>query len=618
MKRKFFIALFLMLCIFAINTKAENDTLMAKAVFKQVYSIMPLDYKINLPTKLEIIETDEINAYASSKTEKKGLFKVVITTAMLKDVIQSVPDRLAFIIGHELAHISLGHLNNYNPKNTDFLQIQYTRQQEIDADTTGLQYTLAAGYSYDKAIGAIKHFLDKGLDYSSFEGLGIDHPSWKERLIYIDKFQSSLWKSMCAFDNGVFFLQAEQLTPAVYCFRSITKEFPNCYEAWANLGYAYLMQYCEAFEPEDLRKYDIGQIATMGGFFLRAESLESAVRGINEDLWWDAVGAFKEALRLKSNLALVKVNLGIAYLLGPNGKDVGKAEKYFSGAIEIADKDTTIDDLQKAYIYYNSGLSYLANNDTIICNEKFTHAVELEKRFFATANSGSKSSEIDSYILYNRAISLMKEKSIIKNIKSRDNFEKYLKSTPPGTIWWKLAYKYYSDLSENLSLSKFTESDFKSTIKIKLKPIISYNLNSEKIITLADPIDDVLSGLKEYDYTMIPVAARTNLKKIVLSDLHFDILASDKVIAIFVKEGNPNQLILQSVGLTSEISKINTGMTLSEFESLIGEEKDNYIFKQLFNSAINYRFYYNLGLCLRINKETKTIKEFVITKMYKF
>ena len=299
-------------------------------------------------------------------------------------------------------------------------------------------------------------------------------------------------------------------------------------------------------------------------------------------------------------------------------KDVGKAEKYFSGAIEIADKDTTIDDLQKAYIYYNSGLSYLANNDTIICNEKFTHAVELEKRFFATANSGSKSSEIDSYILYNRAISLMKEKSIIKNIKSRDNFEKYLKSTPPGTIWWKLAYKYYSDLSENLSLSKFTESDFKSTIKIKLKPIISYNLNSEKIITLADPIDDVLSGLKEYDYTMIPVAARTNLKKIVLSDLHFDILASDKVIAIFVKEGNPNQLILQSVGLTSEISKINTGMTLSEFESLIGEEKDNYIFKQLFNSAINYRFYYNLGLCLRINKETKTIKEFVITKMYKF
>src|SRR5262249_16763497 len=149
------------------------------------------------------------------------------------------------------------------------------------------------------------------------------------RLVLLDREQATIWKAMSAFHDGVYFLVSEQYISAERCYRGVTKEFPGCYEAWANLGYALLMQYCDALEEDDLRPFNLGQLL-VGGFYRRRESLP--IRGVDEELWWDAVGALREALRLKPDLVLARANLGVAYLVRPAGKDVRTATQFLKEA----------------------------------------------------------------------------------------------------------------------------------------------------------------------------------------------------------------------------------------------------------------------------------------------
>jgi hypothetical protein len=62
---------------------------------------------------------------------------------------------------------------------------------------------------------------------------------------------------MAAFENGVTFLAVED-DAAELCFERVAREFPACYEAWANLGYARLMRYCGTLSRADLRELGSG------------------------------------------------------------------------------------------------------------------------------------------------------------------------------------------------------------------------------------------------------------------------------------------------------------------------------------------------------------------------
>src|SRR5262249_1539224 len=162
-----------------------------------------------------------------------------------------------------------------------------------------------AGYSFKDARRAIDQMISLKMEYSSFEGLGIDHPSWKERLELLDKKQSVLWRAMSAFENGNVFLMCEQYVAAEGCFERVTREFTDCHEALSNLGYARLMKYCDALEVGDLLKFDVGQIVA-GGFYQRPKTLESKVRGVDDETWKLAVDALDRALRIKPDLVLAK------------------------------------------------------------------------------------------------------------------------------------------------------------------------------------------------------------------------------------------------------------------------------------------------------------------------
>jgi Zn-dependent protease with chaperone function len=219
---------------------------------------------------------------------------VVVYKPLMSDLIEGDVDRLAFVLSHELGHILLGHILPTSPARTaktPALRTIFTAGQEHDADAQGMRLALAAGYSVQGARElwlklSSDEFLEKhpGFNYTSFEGTGADHPAWADRLELIDKDKQSLWKAMSAFENGVFFAQVQQYDAAQVCFERVVQEFPESYEAWANLGYARLMLYFDAFDHDDLANFDVGQIE-VGSFYARPDTLRQQVRGINKRLW---------------------------------------------------------------------------------------------------------------------------------------------------------------------------------------------------------------------------------------------------------------------------------------------------------------------------------------------
>ena len=133
----------------------------------------------------------------------------------------------------------------------------WLRDHEIEADLSGMRYALAAGYPCKESITGAFREMKKNTSYTSFEGLHTTHPSWDERLMFLDREQAKLWSAMSAFNNGALFLQLEQYPAAEQCFRAVVKEFPECHEGWANLGYTLLMRYCDALDADDLRHFRI-------------------------------------------------------------------------------------------------------------------------------------------------------------------------------------------------------------------------------------------------------------------------------------------------------------------------------------------------------------------------
>lgn len=250
---------------------------------------------------------------------------------------------------------------------------------------------------------------------------------------------------MSAFENGVYFLFFENYDAAIACFEKVRSEFPSCYEASANLGYAYLMMYFDAFDYTDLKDYNIGQIV-IGGFYRRPASLEARTRGVNENLWWDAVGYLKEALRINPNLSLVKANLGIAYLLHPQRSGVGDSEKYLSEAISLIEQDKTLDPALKATVYLDAGVTDLAMNNIQLAVSKLEQADKYSQESpsrgfgyqgttFLTAAVSYSNSLIENAISFNRIVINLKNPGGDKtNKESTAKLYDYLCASNPASI----------------------------------------------------------------------------------------------------------------------------------------------------------------------------------------
>lgn len=122
-----------------LETKIQH----ANAVFitLQTYT----DSGVKFPA-LVVDESDEINAYTDGKT-------VTITTAMLEFL--QTDDEMAIILGHEIGHVMLGHLLNWD------IPVISPTINESNADRYGVYLALRAGYDPCAGEALWQRMIDK-------------------------------------------------------------------------------------------------------------------------------------------------------------------------------------------------------------------------------------------------------------------------------------------------------------------------------------------------------------------------------------------------------------------------------------------------------------------------
>lgn len=509
---------------------------------------------------------------------------------------------LAETFGHELGHILLRHVDNYGSGDAPLVSFAKTRQEEAAADLLGMKLALKADYPYEDLIKAVQAWRAEGNQSSSIKALGESHPGWTDRATLIDEKQSKLWSSISSFENGVYFLMAENYTLAERCFSQVAKEFPRCYEAWANRGYCRLMRYCDGLEPDDLKELALNHVV-VGGFYQRAGSIES--RGVNEELWFDAVGDLRESLRLKPDLILPKANLALAYLVHPNGKQLGKAVELFEQVTEALKQEKNqeeISPLDKVALLVNAGVTEFANGDAKAAHQFFEKA----RSFYLSTMKSPPSGPIQSAMLYSQAFQMANSSESADRQMAKQQFEEYLKTTSSAVAWWSLAYDQYQQLCQTEHIEPKAKNILAQPLNLRFRPVVSLKLGDAATIALNDPVESLTEKIGEG--VKSTVVRRTNIHRRKYEDSGVELLCSDRLLAIRIRHAKSPPLVLQASGPGGETLEVQIGMPFSELSTLLAGEGTAWDRRYGTQDTIVYHYFTRLGFGVRLDEDNNVLE----------
>jgi tetratricopeptide (TPR) repeat protein len=582
----------------AISKKAIS--IEVDSISKRLLAVMEsVPAKVAWPPVFEIIDSDKPNANAAIKNNQPTIF---LNTGIIK-VTEGLPDRLAYVIAHELIHILNGHCTNSSFAGNGVVENSFSRLDEEKADVEGFELLVRAGFSPKEAVNTFTMFRDNYGDISPLEAQAVDHPSWTERLANIDKNRQKLWRSMSAFNTGITLLMGQNYDAAVSCFDQVFKIFPTCFEAVSNMGYARLMQAFDLLNEQDIIEYNIGQIVP-GGFYKKSAVLENLTRSSPNDYGKylaQAISLLESALRINSDLSLVKSYLGIAYFLDPyrTQTSVGLSERYLTEAIRSVENDTTLDSALKACIYLNTGAIELARNNYVdaeksisegrasLKNHKndpssknFSGSISVNFRYFSRSINGA--------LDYNQVLTNFRKTNGILTNEDLEIIQRYLQRTDPTSNWWNPAYRIYETGSINLKKQPLTKEQILLTCLPVSKPIKSIVLD-DFAIYLSQNMTEIIAKLP--NYKKVPEVESHKIYRYQFPDEGIEILAGDKVLTIDIKAPN-SRIKLGSI--TSPIKEIGIGVPWKTIRTIF---KDRYpVEKKLPNSSVKYYCYSDLGI----------------------
>jgi len=549
------------------------------------------------PPDFQVIANPSINAFATCEEKDGKKFpQIRVFSGMMDKVFRGDEDMLALVIGHEIGHIIRGHIQvNAKRDRTEFLRITYGRDEEIEADVTGAELMLKAGFNLKKGLKYIDQMNGLGLTYSSLEGLAADHPSWNDRLAKIDKSRERLWKSLSAFENGTALLLVEQYALAEECFDRVVKEYPDCYEAWVNLGNACLMRYFDKFDLDDIKDFDVGHVMTPG-FYTRVDSIPT--RGRDDKLWKKAVAALNKALELNKNLTLARSNLGLAYLFHPEEKDVPKAIEFMQTAANMSPLDQKVAPIHDGTILLNLGAAYFAAGDEKKGFLNVDRALEAGRRL---TRDGKLETDrvLDSARNYTVAMVLSRRKSEKDNKIALSMFKRFLITTNSASIWWEAAYDQYKDLSKRLAVAAEPKESFKPEVE-PLRTVISHKLKSGAEVKLTDDFADVRKRLGEgLPNSVIP---GSNLKRVRYGKEGVDLIVNDSVVAICVVSPDAAPITFRGKGTASSVSfDLKVGMSAEAMAQALGQGERQI----LTDPNVEFTYFRDQGVAVRQSRDKK-------------
>lgn len=577
--------LILFILIFSQNCLySESDV---DLIFQKIKYAAQLDDNIN--TSFKVMQSDKLNLSVYHKNQNTYEFFI---SRKLLDFFANNPDAIAFSIAHEFAHIKLKHFQNSTKAKNDLEQNYFQKEDEFQADEKGMQVALSAGYSFKKVLSGLKQFADAQLNPSELESISNEHPTWFERMQKLDKKKSNFWQAMQSFENGKMFLEIGQYKLASSCFSNVIREFPESYEAWANKGYADLLEYCDNLSANDIARFNIGYIST-GNYFREIESNDWQMRGINSDLWLEAYSALKTSIEINDNQPITLSNFGLAYLVNPyNGPDYVNANKYFDKAVKIIESQDIASSPIFCDIYINASVSQTAAGATDKSLDYLSKSKEIFKNFTEDQSYHNKEE-----ILFNEAFALMHSNLSDNKIKALKKFEEFIGSASKSSIWRKIATQHYLNLTKSSQMMPKTLSNLLNNDTHEFEKVVGLESNEFNIF-LTQKSEDFEKELSKYARFRSNITTRYELYQYQFPELGLKLIASDKLLAMIIKS-NKIGIQIRKKGLAAESYKIRKGHRISTLpKDLAKIIKQNHSTIQLYKNKYTYINELGIGLII--------------------
>lgn len=454
---------------------AKMDPLAARAekVFERVS--MAADKKGSRFPRLVIIRADG-DPYA--QVIRDG--SVILTYGGLKICYKRVSlskgdARLAFILGHELAHLAKDDfwhgsafaavreygdekkvreslMKEFNWDATDPNTQEFIRKQELQADSYGLIYMTMAGYEPKAIIDKDKtNFFDEWVSQITGKIAYKDatHPGPAERAEFVRTQLGPVVDVLNYFTFGVRLYQLGRYSDAILLFEAFKERFPSR-EVFNNVGLSHyqlamrVLSSCDEALPVRFKLSTVLDIETLGGK-LRTQGAEASACLRNETFLkhiHEAIRFLKIAVEMDPAYLPARVNLSSALITaGEYSKAIGVLEE-----VLMIQSDNPEALSNKAVALYLFGK---ANNIDTADNSITTLKEVLSKN------------PIFSEALYNMA-SIQSERG--RTAAAMETLRKFLKVESTG-IYVKVAKEKLGIKSDEKTLTK-KASEIKSPIKL--------------------------------------------------------------------------------------------------------------------------------------------------------
>ena len=255
--------------------------------------------------------------------------------------------RLAFILGHELAHLAKDEFWH----RAHLMGSQSAISDELEADSRGFIYAAMAGYPVDKLLADGEHnFFVYWQGKQNLHAISKTHPSAENRAKILQKHLQALLSNLPYFEFGVRLSHFNRCDDAVYFFEEFLSHFP-AREVYNNLGFCKLQQARKLLlDKESYWLPFVLDVAT------QIEDFSYTPKGEKNKLATEFLKKAQQYLQLAvemdASYVPARINLAITALYLGN---IYQARMIIEEALQLAPNDLEVKSL-RAVILYEEGV----------------------------------------------------------------------------------------------------------------------------------------------------------------------------------------------------------------------------------------------------------------------
>jgi len=369
------VVLFCLLCTFSLDTFAcnyscdNNESYVRKrggcaTLTNQLRRATQLFEKVclvsnnkNVLPQFEILNTKSTRHryLAVARTPNKITLSKHVVNTCYRDV-ETGNACLAFILGHELAHLANGDVppKGFLMGGNSTSQHQLRWEQEEKADDQGFIYAAIAGYSVNNLLGQPDFFVDWVKKTDATRGITDTHPNIKTRAAILRNRLQKIADELAFFQFGVRLSQFNRCEEeGLYFLERFEKTFP-AREVLNNKGYCYLQQAVTALESNAYWLTSVLDVATRAEELTAPRALRGKISNQAEQFLTKAQVVFAQAQQAAPSYVPTYINLATTWLY------LGKIDKARQAITEIPNNKLPMSqqlEIQglKAIIQYEKG-----------------------------------------------------------------------------------------------------------------------------------------------------------------------------------------------------------------------------------------------------------------------